>query len=308
MKFDLKGTTKKTAATILCCMWLAAVIMTIPLKAMAADGHKDPEFTNTVVEKKIWSLLDESKPTFVSLSTPDFMALGEGFDIPDRGKSITDLATAAPGGAFRSARPGEDPGRKDGIQGAVGGGALQTLQHGLGYLGSEAHQLEPGCEEISLVHHHQWRGGELVRILRRPEEQAGLGSDLAQKINVMIVTIPGNFKYGGWTMPIMDEMRQPQYLLDRDLPMPEINLRNALVNNQVVMQGLKQLIMKDTTGDILISGHSTSGELAMLSLSGPRSGGAPERTLFRMGQRRPSASCAEPADSAAEKPARGWRQ
>jgi hypothetical protein len=63
----------------------------------------------------------------------------------------------------------------------------------------------------------------------------------------------------------MDEKRQPQYLLDKDLPMTEIHLRNGLLNNQVVLQGLKQLILKNTSGDILISGHSTSGELAMLA-------------------------------------------
>ena len=66
----------------------------------------------------------------------------------------------------------------------------------------------------------------------------------------MIVTIPGNFKYGGWEEPIESIKRQPQYLLDAELPDTEIYLRNALVNDQVVMQGLKQIIMKNTTGDI----------------------------------------------------------
>ncbi len=67
------------------------------------------------------------------------------------------------------------------------------------------------------------------------KNRPGWAPFLAQKINVMIVSIPGNFKYGGWPMPIMDESRQPQYLLDKDLPRAESNLRNALVNNQVVM-------------------------------------------------------------------------
>ena len=31
---------------------------------------------------------------------------------------------------------------------------------------------------------------------------------LAQKLNVMIVTIPGNFKYAGWDAPISDVRRQ----------------------------------------------------------------------------------------------------
>jgi hypothetical protein len=88
---------------------------------------------------------------------------------------------------------------------------------------------------------------------------------LAQKLNVMIVTIPGNFKYGGWDEPIKSVNRQPAYLLDRDLAMPESELRNCIFTNSVIMQGLKALIMKHTEGDILILGHSTSGELAALA-------------------------------------------
>jgi hypothetical protein len=81
----------------------------------------------------------------------------------------------------------------------------------------------------------------------------------------MIVTIPGNFKYGGWSEPIKSLDRQPAYLLDQTLSMEESEVRNALLTNGVVMQGLKALIMKHTQGDILILGHSTSGELAMLA-------------------------------------------
>src|SRR5262249_8922844 len=83
------------------------------------------------------------------------------------------------------------------------------------------------------------------------------------------VTIPGNFKYGGWEGPIQSLKRQPQYVLDRDLPLPEMEVRNTLLNNRVVLQGLKNLILKNTQGDILLIGHSTSGELAMLSYEDP---------------------------------------
>src|SRR2546422_9276144 len=63
--------------------------------------------------------------------------------------------------------------------------------------------------------------------------------------------------------------RQPQYVLDRDLPMPEIELSNTLLNNRVVMQGLKNLVLKNTQGDILLIGRSTSGGLTMLSYEDP---------------------------------------
>jgi hypothetical protein len=88
---------------------------------------------------------------------------------------------------------------------------------------------------------------------------------LAQKLNVMIVTIPGNFKYGGWEQPVADAKRQPAYLIDRDVSMDEYEVRNAIFTNSLIMQGLKALVMKHTSGDILLVGHSTSGELSMLA-------------------------------------------
>ena len=120
----------------------------------------------------------------------------------------------------------------------------------------------------------------------------------------MIVTIPGNFKYGGWDVPVMDRRRQPAYLLDRELPLQESEIRNAIYTNSLILQGVKQLVMKHTTGDILLIGHSTSGEIAMLAYEdkelGPRlkgrflgwgSGGtgAARTDADRQRQRRPRA-------------------
>src|SRR5258708_7514464 len=51
-------------------------------------------------EEKIWTLLGDSKATYVSLGEAEFRALGAGFDLPDGGKSIAQLAQQAPGGAF----------------------------------------------------------------------------------------------------------------------------------------------------------------------------------------------------------------
>jgi hypothetical protein len=96
------------------------------------------------------------------------------------------------------------------------------------------------------------------------KNRPGWAQFLAQKLNVMVVTIPGNFKYGGWEAPIESLDRQPQYLLDRDLPMPEIEMRNCLLTNSVVLQGVKALVMKHTEGDLLLVGHSTSGEISAM--------------------------------------------
>src|SRR5258708_37020055 len=42
-------------------------------------------------------------------------------------------------------------------------------------------------------------------------------------------------------------------------------MRNAICTNSLIMQGLKALVTKHTSGDILLIGHSTSGELSMLA-------------------------------------------
>ena len=44
------------------------------------------------LEKKIWTLLDDSKAAYVSLPESDFRALGGGFDLPDGGRTVTALA------------------------------------------------------------------------------------------------------------------------------------------------------------------------------------------------------------------------
>ncbi len=77
---------------------LAGIMMVTTQNARSAANEAD--LTNRDVERKIWKLLDDDKAVFVSLSEPDFRALGEGFDLPDGGKTVTQLAQAAPGGAF----------------------------------------------------------------------------------------------------------------------------------------------------------------------------------------------------------------
>ena len=247
----------------------SALVFSAAFGALAHAGSQNPELTNPSVEKKIWALLDEPGKAFVALSTPDFMSLGEGFDIPDGGKSIQEIAKAAPGGAFDPRDLEKIAAEKLGYKAQWVVERYKHYNMDWDITGLKLTSLNPTAKN------YPWfiiiNGGAAnwyefyVDLKNRP----GWAPYLAQKINVMIVSIPGNFKYGGWPMPIMDDKRQPQYLLDKDLPAAETNLRNALLNNQVVMHGLKQLILENTTGDILISGHSTSGELAMLSYQDP---------------------------------------
>jgi hypothetical protein len=223
-------------------------------------------------ESKIWNLLDDPKAPYVSLGEAEFRALGADFALPDGGRSITSLAEKAPGGAF-------DP--RD----------VATLAPPqLGYKADwvverfRRYNLDWDIAGLRLTSldreatNYPWfivmNGGAanfyefLVDLKNRP----GWTQYLAQKLNVMIVTIPGNFKYGGWEQPVADEKRQPAYLLDRDLAADEYAVRNAIFTNSLIMQGVKALVMKHTSGDILLIGHSTSGELSMLAYEDPELG------------------------------------
>src|ERR1700720_3179477 len=73
----------------------------------------------------------------------------------------------------------------------------------------------------------------------------------------------------GWDQPVADAKRQPAYLLDRELSMDEYEARNAIFTNSLIMKGLKALVTMHTSGDILLNGHSTSGELSMLAYEDP---------------------------------------
>jgi hypothetical protein len=266
MKVDVNG--KPTAGLALLFSIALAFIFVFLVTAAAAQS-KNPELTNPVVEKKIWSLLDDKKATFVSLSEPDFRALGEGFDLPDGGKTVTDLAKAAPGGAFDPRELEKIPAKTLGYKADWIVERYKHYNMDWDITGLKLTSLNPDAKKYPWFIIINGGAANWYEFYVDLNNNPGWAQYLAQKLNVMIVTIPGNFKYGGWEDPIMSIKRQPQYLLDATLPDSEIYLRNALVNNKVVIQGVNQIIMKNTTGDILISGHSTSGELAMMAYSDP---------------------------------------
>jgi hypothetical protein len=240
----------------------------------ARSAATDPDLTNRDVERKIWKLLDDDTAVFVTLSESDFRALGEGFDLPDGGKTVTDLAKAALGGAFDPRVLGKIPAATLGYK--ADWIVERYKRYGMDWdiTGLRLTSLNPDAKNYPWFIIINGGAANFYEFYVDLKNRPGWAQYLAQKMNVMIVTIPGNFKYGGWEEPIQSEKRQPAYLLDRELPMAESEVRNALLNNRNVLQGLKALVMKNTTGDILLIGHSTSGELAMMAYSeedlGPR--------------------------------------
>jgi hypothetical protein len=265
MKFHLRNNTFLSSV----CLSAAIALSVVP--GVGAQS-KNPEQTNPVVEKKIWNLLDDKKAVYVTLPEADFRALGEGFDLPDGGKTVTDLAKAAPGGAFDPRDLEKIPAKTLGYKADWIVERYKHYNMDWDITGLRLTSLNPDAKKYPWFIIMNGGAANWYEFYVDLKNNPGWAQYLAQKVNVMIVTIPGNFKYGGWEEPIESIKRQPQYLLDAELPDKEIYLRNVLLNNQVVLQGVRQIIMKNTTGDILISGHSTSGELAVLAFSDPELG------------------------------------
>jgi hypothetical protein len=252
---------------------IAQAIATVSMLAMftsvrPADGA-DASAAAAALESKIWKLLDDSEAIFVSLPESDFRALGEGFDLPDGGKAVTDLAMKAPGGAFDprdlATIPPETLGYK--ADWIVERYQRYNLDWDIGAL--RLTSLGPDAEKYPWFIIMNGGAANVYEFYVDLKNQPGWAQYLAQKLNVMIITIPGNFKYGGWEQPVASEERQPAYLLDRELSMDEYYLRNGLLTNSVILQGVKALVMNHTEGDILLIGHSTSGEIAMLANNDP---------------------------------------
>lgn len=240
----------------LACLAFALSLTTAPLSA-------DP-----AIEKKIWNLLDQDK-IFAALPKDDFLALGAGFDLPDGGKTVTDLTLAAPGGALDFRLLEKIPAATLGYEAkwCVERYSYYNLEWDI--TGLRLTSLDPEAKNYPWLVIMNGGAANVYEFFVDLKSRPGWGQFLAQKLNVFIVSIPGNFKYGGWPQPIKDETRQPAYLLDRELPIAESEVRNAIYTNRLIMAGLEPLIAKHTTGDIFMIGHSTSGELAFLAYESP---------------------------------------
>ncbi len=220
-------------------------------------------------DSKIWPLLDDSQAVFVSVPESDFRSLGAGLDLPDEGRNVIALANAAPGGAFDPRGLEDIPAAELGYQADWLVERFSRYDLFWDITGLRLTSRDPEAENYPWIVIINGGAANFYEFYVDLKNQPGWAQYLAQKLNIFIVTIPGNFKYGGWDQAVVEPTRQPAYLLDQELSMDEYKLRHMLFTNKLIMQGLKDLIMNHTEGDILIVGHSTSGELAQLAYEDP---------------------------------------
>src|SRR5258708_17660443 len=144
----------------------------------------------------IMDLLEKPEP-FVTVSPELFQQLGKSLALPDAGRTVKELADKGPGGAF-------DPRDLERIPPAtLGYGAKWAVvrypYYGLDWeiTGLRLESLDPKAKALPWIVIINGGSANWYEFFVDPLNRPGLGQYLAQSANVLIVTIPGNFKYGG---------------------------------------------------------------------------------------------------------------
>ena len=229
---------------------MVMLIAVLPLAAARAQ---------TTAEDKVVELLGREAPYHV-VAPELFDKLG--WDLPDGGATVKALADAAPGGALGPRELESIPAATLGYQASWHEVRFQV--YGLDWDISGLH-LMPEKPQASLPTMVIINGGAAnwYEFFLDPLNRAGLGQYLAQKVPVLLVSIPGNYRHGGWTQNEFDK-RIPGYLLDRDVSPEEAAIRNAVYTFRVVAEGVKAIVEEKVQGPAVIIGHSTGGEIQFM--------------------------------------------
>jgi len=211
-------------------------------------------FAQDTAEQAVIDMLQQELP-YHSVTAGQFEQLG--WDLPDNGASVKALADATT--AFDPRDLERLPAEKLGYQAKWH--ELRYQVYGLDWDITGLHLIPndplPDMPTIAIIH-----GGadNWYEFFIDPLNQPGLGQYLAQKIPVMLITIPGNYRHGGW--PEKDlATRVPGYVLDREIAEDELKVRNSIYTFRVITDGVKKLLETTTTGPLIIVGHSTGGEI-----------------------------------------------
>lgn len=219
--------------------------------ALTVAAAQQPDVTGQLAKA-----LDQERP-YHRVAPDVFERLG--WELPDAGATVRALADSAPGGAFNPRKLEEVPGITLGY--TAKWHEVRYRVYGLDWDISALQLIPanplPGLPTVAIVN-----GGSAnwYEFFLDPLNRPGLGQFLAQRVPVTLITIPGNYRHGGWTEKAY-EKRIPGYLLDRDVSPEEARLRHSIYTFRVVADGVKRLLETTTTGPVVIVGHSTGGEV-----------------------------------------------
>ncbi len=185
-----------------------------------------------------------------------------GWNLPDGGAAVTELANAAPGGAL-------DPRDLESISPEALGYTARWHEvrfntYGLDWditgLQLTPRDPSPGLPTMVIIN-----GGAAnwYEFFIDPKNRPGLGQYLAQRVPVLLLSIPGNYRHGGWSNSEFAE-RIPGYLLDRDVSAEETKIRNAVYTFRVVTDGVMAILDEVVSGPAVVIGHSTGGEVQFI--------------------------------------------
>ncbi|MDX1499100.1 MAG: alpha/beta fold hydrolase [Woeseiaceae bacterium] len=227
-----------------------------PPDAPAAPDTTGPALT---AAEQIVAMLEDPAPYH---SVPPELFAELGWDLPDGGATVTALADAAPGGAF-------DPRALETIPADVLGYTAEWHEvrfetYGLDWdIGGLELTPATGGENLPTMVIINGGAANWYEFFIGSKNEPGLAQYLAQRVPVLLVTIPGNYRHGGWPGTDFGE-RIPAYLLDRDVSAEEAKIRNAIYTFRVVANGVEALVNEALEGPIVMIGHSTGGELQFI--------------------------------------------
>jgi pimeloyl-ACP methyl ester carboxylesterase len=207
-------------------------------------------------EDRVVSLLAEDAPYHL-VAEELFETLG--WDLPDDGAAVTKLANNAPGGAL-------DPRDLESVAATELGYTARWHEirfntYGLDWdisgLQLTPENALPGLPTMVIIN-----GGAAnwYEFFISPKNEPGLAQYLAQRVPVLLLSIPGNYRHGGWSESDFGE-RIPGYLLDRDVSVEEAKVRNAVYTFRVVTDGVMAILDRLIPGPVVVIGHSTGGEV-----------------------------------------------
>lgn len=229
----------------------------VPITLLLTMGSLNVAATT---EDEILQMLAKDLP-YHAVTPDQFDQLG--WELPDGGNTVKALADATPGSALDPRELEKQSPEKLGYKASWH--EIRYPVYGMDWDISGLYLVPnnplPDMPTMVIVH-----GGSSnwYEFYVDPLNRAGIGQYLAQKVPVLLVTIPGNYRHGGWDENTVYGKRIPGYLLDRDVTGDELKVRNAVYTFRIVTDGVKKLIQQVTTGPVVIIGHSTGGEIQFI--------------------------------------------